>query len=634
MKIAPLARALKADGRLDFRIVHTGQHRDREMNEVFFEELGIPRPDVVLEAGGATHAALTGSVMLAYEKLCQESPPAGVLVVGDVNSTLACALTAKKLHLPVAHVEAGLRSGDRAMPEEINRLATDAICDWHFVTEPSGIAHLLREGQDAARVFHVGHVMVDNLLYQAARLDAMDAAGLETDAYRRAHPRYGVVTLHRPSNVDTPEALERSARALRAVARDLPLAFPVHPRTRAALERYGIDLGPNVTLMRPQAYMAFLHLWRGARVVITDSGGLQEETTALGVPCVTMRENTERPITVDEGTNILAGTHPERVAREALRAAVREKRDRRRPALWDGRAAERIVDILAEALNPGAHSARAPAPAAAPAPRTARVEVLGCPVDDLTMEETLEVISGFIASGQAHQHVVVNVDKVVKAHKSPSLRRIIDACALVNADGMPVVWASRLLGRPLKERVTGVDLFEALMQRAARTGWRVYLLGARDEVVSKVARTYPHKYPGLIIAGAQHGYWKAGEEEAVARRVREARPDILFVAISSPQKEQFLARWQEHMRVPFAMGVGGTFDIAAGLTQRAPLWMQRTGFEWLYRFLQEPRRMFKRYFIDSLGFFVLLARELLGSIRLRWAKEPAVPGMARRAPPR
>lgn len=237
-----------------------------------------------------------------------------------------------------------------------------------------------------------------------------------------------------------------------------------------------------------------------------------------------------------------------------------------------------------------------------------RIQLMGCSVDNLNMEETLQVIDGFIRSGQPHQHVVVNVDKIVKAQHDPELRQIINECALINADGMPVVWASRWLGTPLKERVAGVDLFEALMKRAAQTGWRVYLLGARNEVVQGVKSLYEAKYPGLTVAGARDGYWKAGDDEEVAAHIAESRPDILFVAISSPKKEQFLGRYQAQMKVPFAMGVGGTFDVAVGKVKRAPLWMQKSGLEWFYRFLQEPRRMFRRYFIEDMAFFGLLWR--------------------------
>jgi N-acetylglucosaminyldiphosphoundecaprenol N-acetyl-beta-D-mannosaminyltransferase len=240
-----------------------------------------------------------------------------------------------------------------------------------------------------------------------------------------------------------------------------------------------------------------------------------------------------------------------------------------------------------------------------------RITLMGCSIDNLTMEETLQTVEGFIHTGKPHQHVVVNVDKLVKASRDPELRRIINDCALVNVDGMPVVWASRLLGRPLKERVAGCDLFEALMRRAGEKGWRVFLLGAKEEVVSKVASTYRHKYPDLVLAGYRNGYWKGEAEEAdVVEQIRAARPDLLFVAISSPKKEQFLGRWQAEMKVPFAMGVGGTFDVAIGHVKRAPLWMQKSGLEWFYRFLQEPRRMFRRYFIEDMAFLWLFLKEL------------------------
>jgi N-acetylglucosaminyldiphosphoundecaprenol N-acetyl-beta-D-mannosaminyltransferase len=238
-----------------------------------------------------------------------------------------------------------------------------------------------------------------------------------------------------------------------------------------------------------------------------------------------------------------------------------------------------------------------------------RITMMGCAVDNLTMEETLATIEGFILSGRPHQHVVVNVDKLVKASRDPALRAIINGCDLVNADGMPVVWASRLLGKPLKQRVAGVDLFDALMRRAAERGWRVYLLGARDDVVLDVRAKYQRAHPRLRFAGHRNGYWRADQELEVAAEIRDSGADLLFVAISSPYKEQFLGRHQAAMGVPFAMGVGGSFDVAAGRVKRAPAWMQRTGLEWFYRFLQEPRRMFRRYFIEDMAFFWLFLKE-------------------------
>ncbi|CAH0278614.1 UDP-2,3-diacetamido-2,3-dideoxy-D-glucuronate 2-epimerase [Massilia sp. Bi118] len=356
MKIAPIVRALQAQNpkTLSWKIVHTGQHYDRDMNDVFFEELGIPQPDVFMAAGGGSHAQQTAKIMVGFEELCQNERPAAVLVVGDVNSTLACSIVAKKLNIPVAHVEAGLRSGDMTMPEEINRLVTDSISDWFFVTEPAALEHLKREGKADSAVHYVGHVMVDNVLFQADKLAHTDTSGFETSAFKQARQdagqRYGVVTMHRPSNVDDAETFTRIAGALKEIAAELPLIFPVHPRTRANIEKFGIDLGPNITLAGPQAYMAFLNLWKDAAVVLTDSGGLQEETTALGVPCVTIRENTERPVTVDEGSNVLAGTDPAVIMLEARKVLRGEGKQGRRPHLWDGKAAERIVAVLATEL--------------------------------------------------------------------------------------------------------------------------------------------------------------------------------------------------------------------------------------------------------------------------------------------
>jgi len=355
MKIAPIVRALQVHKGLGFNIIHTGQHYDREMSHVFFEELGIPDPYAFLAAGGGSNSEQTAKIMVAFETLCQSERPDAVLVVGDVNSTLACSIVAKKLHIPVAHVEAGLRSGDMSMPEEINRLVTDSISDWFFVTEPSGVMHLQREGKSASAIHYVGHVMVDNALYQAEKLASSDTSCYETSAFKTANTqngaRYGVVTLHRPSNVDNAETMMRIGDALKEIAVELPLIFPMHPRTSGNLEKFGIDLGPNITLIGPQAYMAFLNLWKDAAMVLTDSGGLQEETTALGVPCITIRENTERPITVDEGSNVLVGTDPVRIVTEARKVLCGNGKQGRRPHLWDGKAAQRIVEILARELS-------------------------------------------------------------------------------------------------------------------------------------------------------------------------------------------------------------------------------------------------------------------------------------------
>lgn len=348
MKIAPLIRAFAArPDQVRYRLVDTGQHSDPDMNRVFFEELGIPEPHAHLACGGASQAEVTARVMMAMEKDLQEHPADGVLVVGDVNSTLAAAVVAKKLQRVLIHVEAGLRSGDRSMPEEINRLATDAIADLFFVTEPSGETALLREGQPAGQIHMVGNVMIDNLFHQIGRLNEdPSAGGRGTEARQRlGERRYGVVTLHRPSNVDHPEKLGAIVQTLRTIAQELPLVFPVHPRTRASLDRHAIDLGPDILALPPLSYMEFLSLWKDADIILTDSGGLQEESSAVGVRCVTLRDSTERPVTLTDGTNVLAGTDPERIL-QAARQSLQQPPSSRRPRLWDGRAAERILDAI------------------------------------------------------------------------------------------------------------------------------------------------------------------------------------------------------------------------------------------------------------------------------------------------
>ncbi len=354
MKIAPIVRAIEQRNDLTYTIVHTGQHYDTDMSDVFFSELGIPEPDIFMAAGGDSHSKQTETIMAAFGEYCEAVMPDAVVVVGDVNSTVVCSIVAKSLGIPVAHVEAGLRSGDLDMPEEINRLMTDSISDWFFVTESAGVENLRREGKSPSAIHYVGHVMIDNLLYQTARLACMDASQLDTASLKRQATadggRYGVVTLHRPSNVDNEETMSRIVGALREIAAELPLVFPAHPRTRLRMQKYGVDVGPDITVIGPQSYLSFLDLWKDAAVVLTDSGGLQEETTALGVPCITIRENTERPVTVDEGTNVLAGTDPVRIVAETRRILRGDGKRGVRPMLWDGRAAERIVEILAADL--------------------------------------------------------------------------------------------------------------------------------------------------------------------------------------------------------------------------------------------------------------------------------------------
>ena len=344
MKIAPLMRAAKAVGGIDFKLVHTGQHYDYEMSQAFFDDLGMGKPDYFLNAGSGSHAEQTASIMLAFEKVCLEWKPDWVLVVGDVNSTLACAIVSKKLHINVAHVEAGLRSFDRTMPEEINRLVTDSISDLCFVTERSGERNLLQENHPQSRVHFVGHVMIDNLLYQKGVLEQFDASAFEHAGDKPDGP-YAFMTLHRPSNVDSAATLRSITEAIGIVAEKMPVIFPVHPRTRKKIDEFGMELPGNIVQLPPLGFRESLWFWKDAQVVFTDSGGLQEETTALRIPCVTIRENTERPVTIEVGSNVLSGISTESIL-AAYGQAMEKGKTSGIPEKWDGKASERIWNIL------------------------------------------------------------------------------------------------------------------------------------------------------------------------------------------------------------------------------------------------------------------------------------------------
>ena len=350
MKIAPVVEAMRETG-LPQYLVHTGQHYDEKMSRLFFEELGIPAPDLNLEVGSGSQAVQTAEILRRFEPVVLETRPDMVVVVGDVNSTMACTLVAVKLGIPVAHIEAGLRSFDRSMPEEINRLVTDSLSDLLFVSEPSGLENLRSEGVPDEKVYFVGNVMIDTLLRHRESANRSNVrARLGVDSGRR----YALVTLHRPSNVDNLPKLAGLLRALDELARELPVVFPIHPRTRKNAMEAGLEpeLGRLVTT-DPLGYLEFLNLMSNAQVVITDSGGVQEETTVLGVPCLTVRENTERPATITCGTNRVVGTDPDAMLRAAREALHGPRPVGRLPALWDGNAARRIVDVLKRTLCTG-----------------------------------------------------------------------------------------------------------------------------------------------------------------------------------------------------------------------------------------------------------------------------------------
>lgn len=350
MKIAPIIRALKArreaGADLQYRLVHTGQHYDVSMSGTFFEQLGIPEPDVNLEVGSGTQAELTAGIMTRYEKLLLEAPSSLCLVVGDVTSTMACAITAQKLLIPVAHVEAGIRSGDWSMPEEINRMVTDSITNWFFTTSEWAGSNLVKAGIDDERIFFVGNTMIDSLLANLDRFTAPDI----WEGHGLKQGEYFVVTLHRPANVDSSGQFAEMLKAIGRGTRGLPVVFPVHPRTAKTL-RDMIDLPDNVILAEPQPYLQFNYLVKNAKAVITDSGGITEETTVMGVPCLTLRNSTERPETIEQGTNELIGTDPASLEPALDRLFAGEWKKGGVPPMWDGKTGERIVATLEKLLR-------------------------------------------------------------------------------------------------------------------------------------------------------------------------------------------------------------------------------------------------------------------------------------------
>jgi UDP-N-acetylglucosamine 2-epimerase (non-hydrolysing) len=349
MKIAPIYAEMRR--RSDVfapKIVHTGQHYDAAMSDAFFTDLGMPQPDIHLGVGSASHAVQTAKIMTEFEPVVLEEKPDWVVVVGDVNSTVACALVCAKLGVKVAHVEAGLRSRDRTMPEEINRILTDAISDLLLTTSQDADENLRSEGVSREKIRFVGNVMIDSLM---EHLKLAEGSTIRTDLDVDARD-YGVVTLHRPSNVDNAETLAGILDALADISLRLPIVFPVHPRTRANIEKAGLNEKislSEIKLIEPLGYLDFMRLYSGAKLVLTDSGGLQEETTVLGIPCLTLRQNTERPITIEMGTNILVGNDPANIKRAASEALAKTTTDTKIPPLWDGHAAERICDELATA---------------------------------------------------------------------------------------------------------------------------------------------------------------------------------------------------------------------------------------------------------------------------------------------
>jgi UDP-N-acetylglucosamine 2-epimerase (non-hydrolysing) len=630
VKMAPVIDALRSHPAISQTVVHSGQHYDRRMSAEIIRDLGFPAPDIFLDAGSGTHGDQTGRALARVEEVLIERGPDLVCVGGDVNSTLAAALAATKLGIPVAHVESGLRSFDWSMPEEVNRVLTDRMSELLFIHSPEVVEHLAAEGIDLRRVHFVGNTMIDSL----DRLESAARARAPWEAVGVREREYVLVTLHRPSNVDSLAQLRRIVGALTALARRTPVVLPMHPRARARLEQAGLLPAlerAGVRCTAPMGYLDFLGSEIGAGAIVTDSGGVQEEASVLGVPCYTLRPNTERPITITRGTNTLLGEDPAAIATIEL-----DPGPRRPQAIhgWDGHAGERIAAVIAGMAEPersgdGAtspprertgrfvrHADRRPAEVAmahADSAHGQRAQLLGTAIDRLEMDEVVARCERSIDARAPIQHVAVNAAKVVAMQQDQSLRRIVNRCELITADGQSVVWASHLLGDPLPSRVTGIDLMEQLLDLAERRRYRVYVLGGREDVLDTAIERVRRRHPGLEVAGYRDGYFSADEEPAVAAQIRRARPDMLFVAMPTPRKEYFLARWGDELAVPFSMGVGGAIDVLAGVTRRAPAVLQRLGLEWAFRLAQEPRRLFRRYLVTNFRFVLLTLRHAVGA---------------------
>lgn len=341
MKVAPLLRTLKSNKSLNFTLVHTGQHYDKKMSDVFFDDLNIPKPKYNLNVRSGSHAEQTAKIMLSFEKICISDSPDLLVVVGDVNSTMACSIVAKKLNIKVAHIEAGLRSNDRDMPEEINRLITDSITDYFFVTEDSGKENLLKEGNKESNIFYVGNLMIDSLHYGLEKI---------SNKQKFSDEEYGLVTLHRPSNVDDVKKLKEILDTLSEISNHIKLFFSLHPRTKNIIEKNNLLINKNIILLDSLSYLNFLHIMRDCKVVFTDSGGIQEETTVLKIPCYTLRHNTERPITIINGSNRLVGNNKDKILNTFLKYKFNINKNYSIPNGWDGSTSKRIINILTRIL--------------------------------------------------------------------------------------------------------------------------------------------------------------------------------------------------------------------------------------------------------------------------------------------
>ena len=615
VKMAPVIEALAARPDVSQTVVHTGQHYDKRMSSEMLHDLEFPSPDIFLSVGSGTHAEQTGRALIKVEEVLLERRPDLVCVGGDVNSTLAGALAATKLALPVAHVEAGLRSFDWTMPEEVNRVLTDRLSDMLFTHSPEAAENLAAEGIDPERVHFVGNTMIDSLL----RFEDAARRATALGGSRRARGR--VRARHAASPVEC--RFSPAAAAHRHGARDggrgAPRWYFRCTRGRVTGSRrwvsYPCSSEPTCAAPSPSGTWTSW-AWRSGRAQSSPTRAAcrrrRPRSACRATRCARIRSGRSRSHTAR--TRCWERTRPPSPASACGRAQSAGRRSQAgtgtpesaSPQCWPGHGERWTADAGVPIAERG-HAALRGRPAGG---SPERVRVLGCEIDRLDMDEVVAHCERSIDTRTPTQHMAVNAAKVVAMQDDEHLRQIVNRCELVTADGQSVVWASRLLGTPLPSRVTGIDLMHELFELAERKRYRVYVLGARREVLDRALDRLRELHPELAIAGYRDGYFTEQEEEAeVAAQIRQARADMLFVAMSSPSKEYFLARWGAELDVPFSMGVGGAIDVLAGVTRRAPGFSQRMGLEWAFRLAQEPRRLFRRYLVTNSRFVLLTLRQ-------------------------
>jgi UDP-N-acetylglucosamine 2-epimerase (non-hydrolysing) len=577
IKCAPIIREL-IKRKIPYILIHSGQHYSYEMDQIFFKELELPKSDYALNVGSGEHGEQTAKMVQKLEEIFQKEKISVVLVEGDTNTVLAGALAATKLHIPIGHVEAGLRSYDRSMPEEINRIITDHISDYLFVPTAQSIEYLKKEGLTDG-VYATGNTVVD------ATYDHIQIAEEKSDALERLklEPKsYILMTMHRAENVDNKDRLEHILESVEIITNKykIPIVFSIHPRTKKMITEYKLDKylkNDRLLTVEPVGYLDSLKLQKYAKLIMTDSGGMQEEACILGTPSVTLRDNTERPEAIAVGASRLAGADTAEIVK-SIEIMMNTK------AVWtnpfgDGIAAQKIVSIVYSRSKQ-----------ILPDFGAKRPSVLGLEIDPFKTEFFVDLMKRFIERGGFHLIITLNPEMTMAAQKDSELKKVIESADLVTADGIGMVIAGKILDMPIPERVTGIDLCYRLFEIANKNKNKVYFLGATNDIIEKAAKRVKKDYKNLDVVGFHHGYFKKEESKEIVSEIRKSGAEIVIVGMGSPLQEKWIFENREELDA-LCLGVGGSFDVLSGEIARAPKWTQKLGIEWLYRTIQQPKRI-------------------------------------------